>query len=114
MQRPPFPGQPAPAADPPCGGDAQATTAGCLGPDSAVPLRWASQALRRSLGRCVRGNLDPLTPVAGGERMTAEFERILHAARQGPFTFHAGHGILGTTAPGHAAALVPQVHAWHP
>ena len=93
-------------------GYAQATAADCIGLDSTVPLRWASQAIQHPLGRCIQGNLDPLMLVAGGEQMAAEVERILHAASQGPFVFNLGHGILKTTPPEHVAALVKQVQAW--
>ena len=93
-------------------GYAQATAADCIGLDSTVPLRWASQAIQHSLGRCIQGNLDPLMLVAGGKPMAAEVERILQAASQGPFVFNLGHGILKTTPPEHVAALVRQVQAW--
>ena len=50
--------------------------------------------------------------VAGGGQMTAEVERILRAASQGPFVFNLGHGILKTTPPEHVAALTKQMQAW--
>lgn len=91
---------------------AQATGVDCVGLDSTVPLRWARDAVKHGLGRCIQGNLDPLMLVAGGKAMAAEVERILRAASQGPFVFNLGHGILKATPPDHVAALTGQVQAW--
>ena len=93
-------------------GYTEATQTDCIGLDSTVPLGWASEAIQRSLGRCIQGNLDPQMLVVGGDRMTAEVERILRQASQGPFVFNLGHGILKTTPPAHVAALAKQVKAW--
>jgi uroporphyrinogen decarboxylase len=88
------------------------TQVDCVGLDSTVPLRWASEAIQRRLNRCIQGNLDPQMLVVGGEQMAVEVERILRAATQGAFVFNLGHGVLKTTPPDHAAALVRQVQAW--
>jgi uroporphyrinogen decarboxylase len=93
-------------------GYTEATQTDCLGLDSNVPLGWASEAIQRRLGRCIQGNLDPQMLVVGGDRMTAEVERILREASEGPFVFNLGHGILKTTPPEHVADLVKQVQAW--
>ena len=86
--------------------------ADAFGLDQTVPLDWAQARIQRGLGRAIQGNLDPQLLVAGGEALTAEVDRILHAATKGPFVFNLGHGIPKTTPPEHVAALVRQVQGW--
>ena len=54
----------------------------------------------------MRGNLDPQTLVAGGDRLADETRRILNAFGQGPFIFNLGHGILPETPLEHVERLV--------
>lgn len=95
-------------------GYAEATQANCIGLDSTVPLSWAVNTIQHRLGRCIQGNLDPMMLVAGGKPMTAEVDRIVREAGQGPFIFNLGHGLEKTTPPEHVADLVGQVKACRP
>lgn len=83
-----------------------------IGIDSAMPAKWAAQALQPHCA--VQGNLDPLCLLNGGERMIEEITAILEALAEGPFIFNLGHGILPDTPPGHVARLVETVRGWRP
>ncbi len=62
-------------------------------------------------GLALQGNLDPLALLAGGEALRTGAEAVLKAARDRPWVFNLGHGILPETPPEHVAALLAQVRA---
>ena len=83
------------------------TKVNCVGIDTAVPAKWAADAL---LPGCVaQGNLDPHALVAGGGALEPEIDAVLEAFSARPFIFNLGHGILPQTPPEHVAALVGRV-----
>lgn len=60
-------------------------------------------------GVVLQGNLDPLALVAGGKALEDGVRTILHAARDVPFIFNLGHGVLPTTPIEHVHELVKLV-----
>jgi len=80
-----------------------------VGLDTATDLTRALPLLPRAVA--AQGNLDPLALVAGGRAMTEETHAILAAARNRPFIFNLGHGIVPQTPPDHVTALIELVRA---
>ncbi len=75
----------------------------CVGVDQFAPLE---KTIALAKGRtAVQGNLDPLALLAGGKILQTETQRILDAARNAPFVFNLGHGVIKETPPAHVAAL---------
>ena len=63
--------------------------------DTATPLSWAVPALGGRVA--LQGNLDPSVLVAGGPALDAAVDNILEHARNVPFVFNLGHGVLPET-----------------
>ena len=84
------------------------TGVACVGLDTAMPAKWAAQAI--GPGCAVQGNLDPHVLVAGGAALEVETDAILAALGARPFIFNLGHGVLPQTPPEHVAVLVSRVH----
>jgi uroporphyrinogen decarboxylase len=80
-----------------------AVAADAVGLDTAVPLRWARQAMPEV---CLQGNLDPVALLVGGRTLRAEAERIVAALAGARFVFNLGHGVLPETDPAAVADLV--------
>lgn len=79
-----------------------------IGVDWRVPL---SDAWRSFPDRGIQGNLDPCALFAPMEELTARVQDIMHQANGRPgHIFNLGHGILPTTDPGKARAVVDLVH----
>lgn len=88
--------------------DAARVGADCLGVDWRTPLDEARA--RVGAGVTLQGNLDPcvlFAPPAEIERRAAD---VLARAGGRRHVFNLGHGILPTTPPEHAVALVEMVH----
>ena len=88
--------------------DAAQIGADCLGVDWRTPLDEARARVGTNV--TLQGNLDPcllFAPVAEIERRAADVLRRGGGRRH---VFNLGHGILPTTPPEHAAALVEIVH----
>jgi len=84
-----------------------------IGCDTATPIA----ALRKCVADCpavIQGNLDPVALVAGGRALRDGVEHILGEARDLPFIFNLGHGILPQTPPEHVAELVALVRRGEP
>jgi uroporphyrinogen decarboxylase len=78
-------------------GFARATGADAIALDQGVDAAWAAEHVQRD--GCVQGNLDPALLVEGGERLTAETQRIVRAFAGGPHIFNLGHGITPDADP---------------
>lgn len=76
--------------------------------DTAVPMSWAAAQLDQV---AIQGNLDPVALLAGGAAMAQATNDILSAARDRPFIFNLGHGVLPETSPEHVSALVSRVRS---
>jgi uroporphyrinogen decarboxylase len=86
---------------------AHGTGVDALSLDTSVPLTWAAEALPANV--TLQGNLDPIVLVAGGDALARSVDDILANARNRPFIFNLGHGILPETPLEHVIALVEQV-----
>ena len=85
-----------------------ATGVDAVGIDTqADAAHWAARLERTP----VQGNLDPLALLAGGIAQRDATETILRAARNRPWIFNLGHGILPATPPEHVADLLATVRA---
>lgn len=78
--------------------------------DTSVPLSWAVKDFGK--GKCLQGNLDPVTLLAGGPALDAEIKRILTDAGAQPFIFNLGHGIIKETPVEHVARLAELVRGF--
>ena len=83
---------------------AQETGVDAVSLDTAVPMKWAAEALGPRV--VLQGNLDPVALVAGGEALTESVALILAAMQGTPFIFNLGHGILPETPVAHVEELV--------
>lgn len=88
---------------------AQTTKVNAVSLDTAVPMDWAVDTLGKAL--TLQGNLDPLALVAGGAALRDGVAAILKAARNTPFIFNLGHGILPMTPLEHVGELVKLVRS---
>jgi uroporphyrinogen decarboxylase len=94
---------------------AEVSTCGAdvIGLDWTVKLEDAR--LRLGERFAVQGNLDPALLFLPPEEIALRAQAILRAADTAPgHIFNLGHGILPTTPPEHARALVAAVHAYQP
>ncbi len=81
-----------------------------IGCDTAMPLS-EMQALAKTTGIAVQGNIDPLLLVAGGEALDRRIDETLEAMAGLPHIFNLGHGIVPDTPPDHVGRLVERVRA---
>ncbi len=86
---------------------ARETGVQALGLDDRVDRVGAASAL--PVGLTVKGNLDPLALIAGGEALDQAISRILNAFADRPHIFNLGHGILPDTPIAHVEALVKRL-----
>ncbi|MBI1340603.1 uroporphyrinogen decarboxylase [bacterium] len=80
------------------------TGVSAVGLDTAVPTRWANEALPPGLP--VQGNLDPLRLMAGGPGLDARVREIRDAFRGRPHIFNLGHGVPQTTPIDHVVRML--------
>lgn len=66
-----------------------------VGVDTAIPVKWAHQALPKGLP--VQGNLDPMRLLAGGSGMDGRVREIVDGFRGRPHIFNLGHGVTPET-----------------
>lgn len=85
---------------------AENTGIAALGLDSNADIASLPQHI------CLQGNLAPEHLLEGGAVMRAEVTRILDAAKNRPFIFNLGHGVIKETPPENVAELVKLVHNW--
>ncbi len=78
-------------------GFARATGADAIALDQGLDAGWAAAHVQKD--GCVQGNLDPALLVEGGDRLTAETQRIVRAFAGGPHIFNLGHGITPDADP---------------
>lgn len=91
--------------------------AGCgadvIGLDWTTPLASARGLLGPRIA--VQGNLDPAVLFLDPEEIVRRAQRLLEEAGDAPgHVFNLGHGILPTTPPDNARALVEAVHSFRP
>lgn len=86
---------------------ARETGVDAIGLDETVDPLWAHNELPEGLP--VQGNLDPLSLLAGGDRLTSSVGRILDAFRSRPHIFNLGHGILQDTPIAHVEQMLAAV-----
>src|SRR5258706_6408093 len=77
--------------------------------DTAASMQWAVSALGSRVA--LQGNLDPIALIAGGEALDRAVDGILKEARETPFIFNLGHGVLPETPLAHVAQLVARVRS---
>ncbi len=71
--------------------------------DSAMSMSTA----RNLLGdKCLQGNIDPMSLVAGGEVLEVETKSVLDEMRGKPFIFNLGHGITPEADPENVHKLI--------
>jgi uroporphyrinogen decarboxylase len=58
---------------------------------------------------CLQGNLDPLVLIAGGDMLDRAVDHILDNARNRPFIFNLGHGILPETPIAHVEQMLRRI-----
>ncbi len=85
----------------------------------ALGVDWTTDlgAARARVGKRValQGNLDPCILLARPERIRAEVQSVLRSYGNGPgHVFNLGHGILQSTPPEHAAAMIEAVREFSP
>jgi uroporphyrinogen decarboxylase len=89
-------------------GEAAALGADALGLDWRLPL---DEARARAGGAItLQGNLDPCVLFAAPDEIERRAADVLARARGQRHVFNLGHGVLPSTPPEHAAALVEIVH----
>ena len=86
---------------------------------NALGVDWTTSLddARTRVGHRValQGNLDPVSLFAKPERIREEVARVLADYGTGPgHVFNLGHGILPTTPPEHAGAMIQAVHELSP
>jgi len=74
-----------------------------LGIDYDMELAWAHENLPKNL--CLQGNLNPQILLEGGDTLNQEAQKILTIAKQRPFIFNLGHGVIKETPPEHVGQL---------
>ena len=74
-----------------------------LGIDYDIELQWAHENLPKNL--CLQGNLNPQILLEGGDKLDQEGQKILDIAKQRPFIFNLGHGVIKETPPEHVGQL---------
>ncbi len=89
------------------GAYARETEVDAIGLDETVDPSWANSQLPESLP--VQGNLDPLSLLAGGERMISAVSAVLDAFASRPHIFNLGHGILQETPIAHVEQMLAAV-----
>jgi uroporphyrinogen decarboxylase len=77
--------------------------------DTAAPMDWAARALGGKVA--LQGNLDPIALIAGGSALDQGVDAILRAAKDQPFVFNLGHGILPETPIPHVERMIARVRA---
>ena len=75
--------------------------------DTSMPMKWAAKTLGGRVA--LQGNLDPIALIAGGRALQDSVDAILAAARDVPFIFNLGHGILPETPIAHVEQMIARV-----
>ncbi len=78
----------------------------CVAIDASVSMEWASTVLG---GKCLQGNLDPMTMIVGGDVLKREARKIVDQMKDKPFIFNLGHGITPEANPDHVHDLLEAV-----
>lgn len=89
---------------------AAATGAQAVGIEQAMELGAVLMALPDSCA--VQGNLDPVSLLAGGERLAARVHDILETVPMNRHVFNLGHGIKPATDPAHVSQAIAAVRAF--
>jgi uroporphyrinogen decarboxylase len=89
------------------------TGADALGVDWTTDLRVARARVGERVA--LQGNLDPCILLAQPDRIRAEVEAVLRSYGNGNgHVFNLGHGILPSTPPAHAGAMIDAVRELSP
>jgi len=82
---------------------ARDTGISCLGLDQHTNFSKAPTNI------CVQGNLDPEILLAGGMALDRAVDKIMVEAKDRPFIFNLGHGVIKETPPAHVEQLIKAV-----